>query len=147
MKKTEFALILLTLFALTLKLFQLTGASTLTVLSLFALSIYYQFFSFALFNNISFRGIFKKSSYINTKRIIAAIGVGCILASLIIGILFKLQYWTGANYLLTTGLISNGIISFFAAFFYFRKKDEYYKMALTRTVIFECLGTICLFIL
>lgn len=80
MKKFELIVVLLVLLAIILKLLHITGSGILTVLTFSTLSIFY-YLSFALFNGIRLRDIFKNAAYkdTNAKRIIGAIGLGFVL--------------------------------------------------------------------
>lgn len=141
MKKTERILALTTLIALIFKLLHWTGGEILLVISLSALSFLY-YFSFALFNDIRFRDIFNKSSYtgISAKRIIGTIGLGFSLSLIMIGSLFKIQLWPGANIQLANGLVLTGIIFLIAFIFYSRNKTAFYKNIFLRIAIIGGFG-------
>ncbi|MBK8807421.1 MAG: hypothetical protein IPO21_12565 [Bacteroidales bacterium] len=95
MKKGEIIIAGLSIIALGLNLLFIQGGGILTVLTLLTLSMLYMYFSFALFNNIELRKIFKKDSYkgISSNRIFGAVGAGLALSMTTIGLLFKFQSW------------------------------------------------------
>ena len=108
MKKFELIVGLIAIFGIFLQIHHMPGSSALTGLALMVLLIFYYVLSFALFNGIKLRDIFKKVSYkdTNVKRIIGAIGLGFALSTIITGGLFKLQFWAGANIYLHIGLVN-----------------------------------------
>ena len=144
MKKFELIVGLIAIIGIALKLMNLPGSGILTVLALLTLSMFYFIFSFALFNDIRLRDIFKKVAYkdTNAKRIIGAIGLGFALSAIIIGGLFKLQFWPGATVQLMTGLVSTGLILLIALIIYFRRKADYYLKIFKRIAIYGGLGLI-----
>mgnify|MGYP006193907931 CR=1 FL=1 len=144
MKKFELIIGLIAILGIVLKLFHIPGSGVLTVLTLSTLSMFYYVFSFALFNDIRLRDIFKKASYkdTNAKRIIGAIGLGFALSTITIGGLFKLQFWPGATVQLMAGLVMTGLILLIAAIYYFRSKADYYTRVLKRIAIYSGLGLI-----
>ncbi|MFT6166691.1 MAG: glucan phosphoethanolaminetransferase (alkaline phosphatase superfamily) [Vicingaceae bacterium] len=136
MKKTEKILLLIALLGLTFKLFHWPGASALLILSLSALSVFYMYFSFAFFNGIELRKVFKKESYtgISTLRIVGAIGTGLGLSVALVGILFKLSFWPGATMQLITGLAVLLIVTVISFFKLKNSNDGYYFKVLKRAV-------------
>ncbi len=141
MKKFELMLGLFAIFAVILKFLQIPGNGILTVLTFLTLSIFY-YLSFALFNGVRLRDIFKSSAYkdTNAKRIIGAVGLGFAFSAIITGALFKLQFWPGGTVQLRIGLIITGIILIVATFFYFRNKIEYYNRIFKRIAVIGGLG-------
>ncbi|NNC85012.1 MAG: hypothetical protein HKN75_02955 [Bacteroidia bacterium] len=103
-------------------------------------TIYY--FGFLLFNGIRFRDIFKRHAYkhTNAKRVIGTIGLGFALSAIIIGVLFKLQFWTGAEFNLLIGFIFTGIIFLIAFPFYLRNKTAFYNRIIKRILIISSVG-------
>jgi hypothetical protein len=141
MKKFELIVGLLAVLAIILKLIHVSGSGILTVLTFSTLSIFY-YLSFALFNDIRLRDIFKSSAYkdTNAKRIIGAVGLGFALSAIIMGALFKLQFWPGGTAQLRIGLIITGIILIIAIIFFFRNKTEYYRRIFKRIAVIGGLG-------
>jgi hypothetical protein len=142
MKKFELIVGFIAILGIFLKILHIQGSELLIVLSFSALSTFYYVFSFAFFNGIRLQNIFKKESYkdTNAKRIIGAVGLGISLSTIIMGGLFKLLFWAGANMQLMTGLVILGIILPVATIFYFRNKEEYYKRIFKRIVIYGGIG-------
>lgn len=145
MKKFELVVGIIAILGIFLKIvFHLPGSSILIVLALGILSMFYYVFSFALFNGIRMRDIFGKTSYkdTNAKRIIVAVGLGWAISLIVIGGLFKLQFWEGADMQLLIGLVNIGLILVIATIFYFRNKADYYKKIFKRIVIYGALGLV-----
>ena len=144
MKKIEFIVGLIAILGIILKIFHIPGNSILTVLVFLTLAMFYYVCSFALFNGIKLRDIFKKVSYkdTNAKRIIGAVGLGWAISLIIIGGLFKLEFLAGADFQLLTGLVTIGLILLIAIIFYFRSKAAYYKRIFKRIAIYGGLGLI-----
>jgi hypothetical protein len=149
MKKFEIILGLTALVGIVLRLLDIAGGGPITVISLSTLATFYWALSFALFNGIRARDIFKKSSYSHTtaKRIVVAIGLGFILSNVVIGSMFKIQVWPGSDPLLKTGLAILGLILVVLLSRYFRNKTDlhlkaFHVRAIKRIVICGSLGLI-----
>lgn len=144
MKKTEIIIGTLSIIALGLNLLLIPGGGVLTVLTLSTLSTIYFYFSFALFNDIRFREIFKKDSYENISRwrIIGAIGTGFALSATTAGLMFKFQSWPGADFNLGAGLVGLLIVTIIGLIKYSRNKSNYYTRIFKRAAIFGGLGLI-----
>ena len=132
-------------------LFYLLGypfSSMITITSLFGLSCLYFYFGFALFNNISFRKIFKKESYkdISTWRIIGAICTGISVSIVLLGIMFKIFRWPFANQLLIIGVAFLNVIFVIGFVKIIKEKRLFYKRLLVRVVFYGVLGYIFLFL-
>ena len=140
------AILILIVFVLHLILVPFSGA-LLTIFLLIIALIYYPF-GFAFFNNIRLRNIFKKKSYkgISVLHIIGAIVVGMALSVICVGILFKIQGYPMANFLLTDGLISSVIILIIGLIKYLKSKSSYYSFMLNRIAIIGGIGLLFLFI-
>ena len=148
MKKGEIIIATLSLIALGLNLLLIPGGGVLTVLTLSTLSMLYMNLSFALFNGIRLRNIFKKDSYkgISTMRIIGAVGTGLALSMTIIGLLFKFQSWPGASLNLGAGLVGLLIATVIGTIKYFRNKSDFYTKIFKRIAVFGGLGLILMLI-
>jgi glucan phosphoethanolaminetransferase (alkaline phosphatase superfamily) len=105
MKLIERACLTLSLLGILLKLLLIRSGNPVLIISASLLSFVYFYFGFALLNGIGFRAMFKKASYANisTGRILGAIGVGFFLSIILIGLLFKLMIWNGAQEMITIG--------------------------------------------
>jgi len=144
MKKTEIIVAGIAILAIIMKFTHLPGAGILLVLSLGVLSMLYMYLGFAFFNNIKFKEIFKKKSYVDTnkKRLIGAIGTGFTLSMAVVGILFKIQLYPGAETQLMVGIGGLIIVSIISIIKMLKKSEKFYKSILIRVVIF---GAICVF--
>ena len=141
MKKAETYLGITAILGFILKLLHIPGNSFLLVVSLSTLALFY-YLSFAYFNNIRIRDIFKIKAYSNTnvKRILGTIVLGFALSLCVLGILFKIQFYSNANIILLSGLFYLCVILITTLFFYFRNKSFFYKKILNRIII---IGSIC----
>jgi hypothetical protein len=113
--------------AIILKFALFPGGSILGTLSLMLLACFYFYLSFAFFNNVKLRNIFRGSSYkgISASRIIVSIVTGWGLSALCCGILFKIQHYPGGGIMLMAGLITIFIITtiLLINYFYLPIKD------------------------
>ncbi len=144
MKKGELIIATLSIIALGLNILLIPGGSFLTVLTLSTLSVLYMYLSFALFNHIRLRTIFKKDSYkgISTMRIVGAVMTGFALSVTTIGLLFKFQSWPGASFNLSAGLVGLILITIIGTIKYSKNKSEYYTRIFKRVAIIGGLGLI-----
>jgi hypothetical protein len=142
MKKTELIAGIIAALSIILQAFLIPGSGPLTVLSLSSLSIIYFWFGILLFNDIRLRAAFKKISYagISTARKIGAIGAGFALSTIVIGIMFRIQCWPGANVMLLDGFAMIVIVCIVAGFKYPKNKSEYYNRIFKRAAIFGGFG-------
>lgn len=147
MKKLEKILGIIILFAIIYKFLHLPGASLLLIVSVLPLATIY-YFGFAFFNDIRLHDILKKTSYENlsTKRIFGCGIFGVLLSSVVIGILFKLQFYPGASLQLSIGLKGIGIVLIVATIYYFKHKSKTYKKIISRILIIGTIG-ICVYII
>jgi len=69
-------------------------------------AVFYNFLSFAYFNNIKFRDILKKESYrgVSALRIIGTIVLAFQLATTVIAFLFKFMFYKGGELMLLEGI-------------------------------------------
>ena len=144
MKKTEITILTISIIAIALNFFLIPGGSVLTVFSLSFLATIYFYFSFALFNNIKLRSIFKKESYkgITSLRITGAIGAGIALSVTSLGVLFKLLSWPGATVNLEIGLLGLIIVGIIGTIKYVINKSNFYLPIFKRTILFGVLGIV-----
>ncbi|MDP4227049.1 MAG: hypothetical protein Q8910_11775 [Bacteroidota bacterium] len=142
MIKLEKILGIIVVIGLILKFSMISGGGILLTLSLMTLACLYYPLGFALLNQIGFKQIFKKEAYkgLSALRIIGAIGAGMAFSAICVGILFKLQYWTGANIYLIAGLVPSLIVLVIALIKYFKAKGEFYIGILKRIAIIGTFG-------
>ena len=142
MRKFELIVGLIATFGIFLKIKHYPLSAEFIILFFCLLSWFYLVFSFALFNGVRFRDIFKKSAYKDAtpKKIIGAIGLGWGLSVIINGGLFKLVLYPGAQPMLLVGLLHIGIILVVAIVYYFRNKSDYYKRIFKRIAIYGAFG-------
>ncbi|MBK8808557.1 MAG: hypothetical protein IPO21_18750 [Bacteroidales bacterium] len=147
MKKLEIILSILFLIGFIMKTLMLPGGSIIVISTSLILSFVY-FLSFAFFNDIELKNIFKKDAYAHTtvKRIIGSEILGYGLAVTVMGIYSKLQFYLVANQLLSNGLTVVYISMIIILIYHFRnkRKDWFYKRILIRTSIILVIGTLLL---
>lgn len=144
MKKFEIIIATLSIIALGLNLLLIPGGGVLTVLTLSTLSGLYMYLSFALFNEIRLRNIFKKDSFkgISTMRIVGAVGTGLALSVMTAGLMFKFQSWPGADFNLGAGLFGLLLVTVIGLIKYSKTKSDFYTRIFKRAAIFGGLGLI-----
>lgn len=148
MKKTELIIGAIALIALVLNLLMVPFSGLLTVLSLSLLSMIYMYFSFALFNGIRLRTIFKKSARqgVSNTRIFGSVLTGFALAMTTVGILFKIQDWPFGFLNLLIGLAGLAIALIVGAIGYSRTKSPYFTKIFKRIAVWGGLAVILLLI-
>lgn len=147
MKKTERVLLAIIIFVIVLKAFQVPGGAFLVVLSLILISLYYCYFSFAIFNNIRMDKIFKKQSYSSTTtlKIVGSILTGFAFSCAITGLLFTLMIWSGAKSMLIAGGFGLSISAGICLFKYNQTKSVFYSNILIRILLLVLIGTFVMY--
>lgn len=114
----ERSLIAISTMGLLMKLAPVPGAGVIMTLGIVPLSALYIAFGFAIFNDIRLRSVFSKRSYAQVRfsTVVFAMITGLTIALLLLGVLFKLQYWPGASPVLSAGLAVVHSIVFQACF-------------------------------
>lgn len=142
MKRTELILSLVAFAGVLLKLIIIPGGALFTVLGLSGLSILYFYLSFAIFNRIPLRQVFKKQSYsgISAKHLLGSTGTGLALSLLLMGILFKLQFWPGANTNIAIGLFWSLCILVVSLVKLSGSHAVYYRMICRRVSVLSLVG-------
>lgn len=148
MKKLERTLIALSVVSIIFELSSITGGAFLSMISLMLLCFFYYIFSFALFNNIGFREMFKKSSYqgISTLRIVGSVLTGLVLPAILIGILYNVLGWFGGNNLIIAGIVPCVIVLAVAAVKFTKNKDVFYQNVILRVGLICVAGVLGFFI-
>lgn len=138
MKKFELIFVILGLVSILLNLFLIPFANLFMLLSLSILSFFYLYFSFAFFNGIQLRNIFKKEAYkeTNALRIIGAIGTGIVLSQTIIGLIFKFNEWPGAFVMMSVGLSGLTVVTIVGLIQFLKNKIDYYRLIFKRIALF-----------
>jgi sugar phosphate permease len=133
MRLTEKILICLSIIGVSMKLLSISGGSILFVFSLTFLCGIYQCFGFALFNNIRLRKIFRSESYKGIKgvHIVFAVFSGFTLSAALMAILFSMQHWPGAVFMLIAGALPLVVISIITLV---KKKSDVARNVLWRAV-------------
>ncbi len=123
MKRAEIIIIIIALIGFVLKYFKIVGATTLLILSLNTLAVFYFYLSYAFFNGLSIRESLRKSSYVNISRgkLGTAILSGIVLATSIVSILFKTLNYPGSYMIYISLLLS---IALFVYLLYKHTKDS-----------------------
>jgi len=142
MKKIEIGIFSILALGLVLRLIQLPGSGIFFVLGWSLLSMFYFYLSFAYFNNVGLRRLFKRDSYsgIGAMRIILAVISGIALSVLCIGCLFKMQFWPGADINLLVGLVLTALVLIPISILALKSQMAIFKRALYRLVFFGAVG-------
>jgi hypothetical protein len=108
----------------------------------------YMYFSFALFNGIRFRNIFKKQSYqgISALRITGAVMTGFALSITLVGLMFKIMSWPGAAVNLGVGLAGLIIAAIIGGVKYALSSATYYIRIFKRIGLYGAIGTLLFFL-
>lgn len=142
MKRIELVFSAIAFAGIMLKLVLIPGGAALTVIGLSGLCLLYFCLSFAIFNRISLRQALKKQAYsgISPNRLLGSIATGFALSLLLTGILFKLQFWPGANTNIAIGLFSILCILIVGIARFSASAADYYKMISRRILILSLVG-------
>lgn len=147
MKKLELILAILIVVSALAKFFLIQISDYGILFGCTLLAMIYFYLGFALFNNIGFRKIFKKDSYVNINagRIIGAIGSGVALSIVIIGIQFKLLTLAGSIEMLLIGTTSLAVIMLIAGGIYlfkYKGKSDFYRGIFIRAIPVFVIGLV-----
>lgn len=131
--KTEKIVLVIFLIAVVLKFFHIPGGGLLSVLSLLPLSFCYCFLGFYFFCDKT----------IKQQNLLFSIISGIFLSLVPIGILFKIQWWTGGYYYLVVSIITTPVIFFIS--YYLKGKEtgelaKYYNNMVNRSLILTILS-------
>jgi hypothetical protein len=148
MKKLERILIALSAVSIVFEFLSINGGALLTMISLMLLCFFYYIFSFALFNNISFREMFRKASYrgISTLRIVGSVLTGFVLPVVLTGILYNVLGWIGGDNLVIAGILPCAVVLAIAAYKFFRSRDGFYQDVLWRIGLISAVGLMFLIV-
>ncbi|MGK7391126.1 MAG: hypothetical protein ACNS60_12275 [Candidatus Cyclobacteriaceae bacterium M2_1C_046] len=145
MQKLEKFLIALSAIGAIIKLFFNGGGDILLLVGMTLLGSLYLIFGFAILNDIGFREIFIKGSYVevNVRRIVLSAAFGIAFFGMIFGILFRLLNFEGAFELLALSLVVAFILFIILIYRYHYQKitiATYYKNVMYRLVPYSLIG-------
>jgi hypothetical protein len=148
MRNLEKVLIVCFFIGVLLKALSLVGGNILVFLSLFSLSIFYLLFTFALFNNLTFKQMLKKESYENITALRTIYSILCSFAfySFIIGLFLKTFNREGEVPFFWSGTIFIVFCLIITLIKYFQNHSTIYKIALIRMGLFALFFILYLFI-
>lgn len=138
MKTIEKTFIIFLSAGISLKFLNLPFGSTIIYfLSLF-LAIFYFLFSFALLNNISFKNVFKKNSYIEVSGIqgIISVHTGIAFSTFFIGFVYRVLHYEFGTVLIWNGFTFLMIFLLLSLYKFFKSHSLFYKGILIRSLIF-----------
>ncbi len=138
MKKIELVFVILSLVSIVLNLLLIPFGNLFLLVTFSFLALFYMNFSFAFFNGIQLRNIFKKEAYKDTNalRIIGAIGTGIALSQTIIGLIFKFNEWPGAFVMMSVGLSGLTVVTIVGLIQFLKNKIDYYRLIFKRIALF-----------
>jgi hypothetical protein len=142
MKILEKSLAVAIAIALLMKFSLISGGEILTLWAMLTLSCLYYPLGFLFFNQIRLRHIFKKDAYQNVTaaRIILAVVTGIGLSTMIVGSLFKLLTFPGADNMLLMGLVVTGAVSTLSIILSTIRKHAISKFTLWRVGVIGVVG-------
>lgn len=148
MKKFEKIIGFVLLTGLIFKFLFIPGGSFFFAFSSLIMATFYFYLGFAFYNQIPFKRIFNKAAYseINTAKIILSIGFGIGLSNICIGILYKIQHWTGARFLLITGITIIMIVLLIGLIRIDKTKGLFLTGIIKRSIIIGGFGVLLLLI-
>jgi hypothetical protein len=148
MKILERILAVAIVVGLVLKFSLIAGGDFILLLAMMTLASIYFPIGFLFFNQIRLRDIFKNSSALKDMtafKACFAIGTGVGLSTIIIGALFKLLNFTGANAMLVAGLSVTTIIVVVAIILSVKNNHANSKFILWRASVVGAVGVVLLF--
>ena len=137
--KTEKIIAIFVLLGFVFKIFHVSGASVITIVSLSAMATIYFGGGFYFFCD----------KHIKNQNIAISIVTGVLLSIVLVGILFKLMIWPGSEFNLIIGIISLPILLIITFILKSRVKENlkmYYKNMLIRIFTWTILVYIFFFI-
>lgn len=142
MKKIELILGALAAIALLMNFNLITGGALLGILAIMLLACLYWPGGFPLLNNIPLRNLFRKDTYkgMSSIRIIGSALAGMAFSLVCVGVLFKVQHWSGADMNLKTGLISTASVFVVSLIKFSSTKAELYRNTIVRSIIYGIVG-------
>lgn len=148
MKKFEKNLLIVTFIITLLSIFNVLFTSQLAFILFALLSFTYMFFSFAIFNNIKFKGIFKSESYneVGKLRLVATVLLGLVIGPVLLGYLFFFLALKNMKNNWEVNIYTLIIISIFCFYKYNKTKSTFHLKILKRTFLFSIIGIFYLFV-
>lgn len=143
MKRTELILSFISLGGLIGQILLLPASKEIVTVSFTFFSIFYFFFTMPYFLGIPLKKVFSKFSYleISIMRIIGTVFLGFVLASIMIGIMFKLLVLPGAYEMLSIGTIGIPLFGIVIIIkFYGNKKNKLNRLTIKRAIPIFALG-------
>ncbi len=142
MRIAEIIIGIIAVILIIMNLLTIPGGSVGVVLLFSFLSFFYYILSFALLNGIRLRNIFKADSYkgIRSIQIILSILTGFALSIMLLGILFKIEFYPGEKIMMLYGLIFVGVITIISIILHIINKADTYRRILIRTAIIGGVG-------
>lgn len=130
------------LIALVMKLLMMAGADIVLLFSLTTLSAYYFLFGLPITYGVPLKTALRGGSYkgISALARIGGFAMGWSLASILIGILFKLLFLPGATFMLFVGLLLSIVNLLVVLVKYIRSADAFLQKAIARLAIIGSLG-------
>ena len=121
-----------------MRLLKIAGASLFQTFGSLLLMVFYLVFSFFLLNDISFRGMFKKASYVGIGGGNITLGIlsGFAFSNVVSAILFKTMAWHGAGTVLFVSILPLLMLTVAAVISFMNRKTGFRKQLLIRCMIY-----------
>lgn len=147
MKKLERILLIVFFVAIPLKVFNVPLAQILLIMSAAALAMFYYVAGYFIFNDVSLRRVLKekKGKDVSVPLLFGSIMAGWDFSIIILGILFKVMLFPGADNMLVTGIIFLTLLQI-GSIFIRKRNPETFARFFNRVIIFFGAGLLASFI-
>lgn len=147
MKKAELIIGIIALLGVSLHILNVPGGSTLTVLSTLTLSFLYLPLGIFLFNNVKLSRIGKKESYngLNAFKQVSFVFVGMGLQILVLGILFKIMNWSGADIMNLSGIFALIFVLVLSVIAFINGPRQFFLKIVKRVIVYGGLAILLAF--
>ncbi|MFY0672595.1 MAG: hypothetical protein JXQ87_04295 [Bacteroidia bacterium] len=132
MKILELILAVLSALGIILKMFLVPGSSAIITFTLSTLSLLYLILGFNIFNNYSFKPG-------NAKKSFFGVILGILISSGVLGLLFKVMIWPGAQVVMQSGFLGFALYLLLII----TDKEKYYKNK-SNIVRLGVIATVCI---
>lgn len=134
MGKIEKLLCVVSAIAILLQGLSVPGGKFLTTVFLGAVVVIYMTFSIFIINGIRASKVFSGESYkmLTFSRKVGSVVYGFVISLGILGILYDLQNWEGANNILVASLVFMIITLFFILYKFLSTKNKFYRQLIIR---------------
>lgn len=147
MKKAELIIASTIILGVTLHLMNIPGGAIFTTTFSLVLSFLYCPLGVFLFNNVKLSRIGKKESYngLNVFKQVSFVLVGVGLQVLVLGILFKVMFWPGANIMSVMGLVTIVPVFIISVIAFINGPRKFFSKIVKRVIVYSGLAMLLAF--